>query len=42
VDERAPLVLLEGHVRLTAYFLRPDCMPPSLSVIVGYAEGMVK
>ena len=41
-DEHAPLVLLEGHVRLTAYFLRPECMPPSLSVIVGYAEGMVK
>jgi hypothetical protein len=22
-DEHAPLVLLEGHVRLTAYFLQP-------------------
>ena len=41
-DEHAPLVLLEGHVRLTAYFLRPDSMPPSLPVIVAYAEGMVK
>ena len=41
-DEHAPLVLLEGHVRLTAYFLRPDCIPPSLPVIVGYAEGMGK
>jgi hypothetical protein len=41
-DEHAPLVLLEGHVRLTAYFLQPDCIPPSLPVIVGYAEGMVK
>jgi hypothetical protein len=42
VDEHAPLVLLEGHVRLTAYFLQPECIPPSLPVIVGYVEGMVK
>ena len=41
-DEHAPLVLLEGHVRLTTYFLRPDCIPQSLPVIVGYAAGMVK
>jgi hypothetical protein len=41
-DEHAPPVLLEGHVRLTAYFLQPDRTPPSLPVIIGYAEGMVK
>ena len=41
-DERAPSVLLEGHVRLTAYFLQPDCIPPALPIIVGYAPGMVK
>jgi len=41
-DEYAPLVLLEGHARLTAYFLRPDSMPTMLPVIVGYAAGMMK
>lgn len=41
-DERAPLVVLEGHARLTAYALRPDCLPPMLPVLVGYAPEMVK
>jgi hypothetical protein len=41
-DERSPLVLLEGHVRLTAYFLRPECIPQTLPVLVGYAPNMVK
>lgn len=40
-DEHMPLVLLEGHARLTAYFLRPDDMPAMLPVIVGYATGMI-
>ncbi|MBV9278696.1 MAG: hypothetical protein JOZ41_01315 [Chloroflexi bacterium] len=35
-----PLVLLEGHVRLTSYFLAPECIPPLLPVIVGYALGL--
>jgi len=39
-EERGPLVLLEGHVRLTAYFLEPDYIPPLLPVIVGYAPGL--
>ena len=39
-DERGPLVLLEGHTRLTAYFLVPECIPPLLPVIVGYAPGL--
>jgi hypothetical protein len=39
-DECGPLVLLEGHVRLTAYFLVPECIPPELPVIVGYAPGL--
>jgi hypothetical protein len=39
-DEKGPLVLLEGHMRLTAYFLVPECIPPLLSVIVGYAPGL--
>lgn len=41
-DENAPLVLLEGHARLTAYALRPDCLPPTMPVLVGYARDMVK
>ena len=40
--EGAPLVLLEGHARLTAYCLRPDCMPEELPVLVGYAANMAK
>ena len=39
-DENRPHVLLEGHVRLTAYFLAPECIPPLLPVIVGYAPGL--
>jgi len=39
-DVGGPLVLLEGHVRLTAYFLAPECIPPRLPVIVGYAPGL--
>ena len=39
-DERGPLILLEGHVRLTAYFLAPECIPPLLPVIVGFAPGL--
>ena len=41
-DERSPLVVLEGHVRLTAYLLRPECAPDAVSVLVGYAPQMVK
>jgi hypothetical protein len=41
-DERSPLVVLEGHVRLTAYCLRPDCTPDTLQVLVGYAPQMEK
>lgn len=29
------LVVLEGHLRLTAYMLRPDRLPPELEVLVG-------
>jgi hypothetical protein len=41
-DEHSPLTLLEGHVRLTAYCLCPDCMPEELPVLVGYAPDMAK
>ena len=41
-DERSPLVVLEGHVRLTAYLLRPNCVPTTVPVLVGYAPQMEK
>jgi hypothetical protein len=33
--ERAKLVLLEGHVRLTAYAAFPECLPEELDVYLG-------
>ena len=32
-----PLTVLEGHVRLTAFFLAPECLPVEISVLVGFA-----
>lgn len=37
-QEASPLTLLEGHARLTAYYLRPEYLPATLPVIVGYAH----
>jgi hypothetical protein len=37
---REPLVLLEGHVRLTAYALFPDYLPAELEVLLGVSDGM--
>ncbi len=34
----APLVLVEGHVRLTAYALFPDCLPRSLEILLGVSD----
>ena len=31
------LTVFEGHVRLTAYMLAPECLPERLEVIVGFA-----
>jgi hypothetical protein len=33
----AELTVFEGHVRLTAYMLAPECLPEELEVIVGFA-----
>jgi hypothetical protein len=33
--ERAKLVLLEGHVRLTAYAAFPECLPQELEIFLG-------
>ena len=39
-DALAPLVVLEGHVRLTTAMLRPDLLPATLPVIIGFAEAI--
>ena len=33
-----PMVLVEGHVRLTSYALFPECLPPRLEVLLGISE----
>jgi hypothetical protein len=33
----AELTVLEGHLRLTAYMLAPECLPQELEVIAGFA-----
>jgi hypothetical protein len=35
-----PLILLEGHVRLTAYALFPDRVPDELEILLGVSEEM--
>ena len=39
-DPTAPLVVLEGHTRVTAMALRPDCLPPEIEVYVGFAAAV--
>lgn len=39
-DESGPLVVLEGHARLTALALRPEGMPDELEVLLGTSPGM--
>jgi hypothetical protein len=36
----APLVLLEGHARLTAYALFPDRLPEEFEILLGVSEEM--
>jgi hypothetical protein len=35
-----PVVVLEGHVRLTAFMLRPEATPPELEVLCGTSATM--
>jgi hypothetical protein len=37
-NRESPLVVLEGHMRLTAMFLAPECLPAELEVMVGFSE----
>ena len=39
LSEFAPLVVLEGHARLTAYALAPEILPAEIEVIVGFSPG---
>ncbi len=36
-DKKSSAVVLEGHVRLTAYMLVPAYIPPRLEVLIGYS-----
>jgi hypothetical protein len=38
----AELIVLEGHVRLTAYLLAPECLPNPLEVIIGFAPAFAR
>ena len=39
-DAASPLILLEGHTRVTAMALRPDCLPTEVALFVGFAPGV--
>lgn len=39
-DDQSPLVILEGHTRVTAMLLRPECLPAEIEVLVGRAPGV--
>ena len=39
---RAPLVLVEGHVRLTAYALFPEYLPRVTEILLGTSEEMTR
>ena len=36
----SPLVLVEGHFRLTAYALFPECVPEELEILLGVSDEM--
>lgn len=42
VDENSPLVILEGHARLTAYFMDIQYIPEELNIIVGMSRHMTE
>jgi hypothetical protein len=37
-NRESPLVVLEGHTRLTAMFLAPECLSAEFEVMVGFSE----
>lgn len=40
VNEKSNFVVLEGHLRITAYFLAPEFLPNKIEVIVGFSPKM--
>jgi hypothetical protein len=40
--ERSPLVVLEGHFRLTAYALFPEYLPDELEILLGVSDEMAE
>jgi hypothetical protein len=41
-DEKTDLVVLEGHLRLTAYLMEPNFIPEELEAIVGFSKDFDK
>lgn len=41
-DEKSDLVILEGHLRMTAYFLSEEHIPSELEVIIGFSKAIDK
>ena len=39
-NKRSRIVVLEGHARLTAFFLELKYIPKTMDVIIGYSEKM--
>ena len=42
IDKKSPLVVLEGHLRLTAYMLAPEYIPEEIKVIIGFSKDFHK
>ncbi len=40
-NEQSDLILLEGHLRATAYLMSLDYLPAEMSAIVGYSEQVI-
>ena len=39
-DAGSPAVILEGHTRVTAMLLRPECLPDEVEFYIGYAAAV--
>jgi len=39
-NKKSRIVVLEGHARLTAYFLAPNYIPKEIEVIIGFSENI--
>ncbi len=37
-DENSDLVILEGHLRMTAYYLAPETIPEELEIVIGFSK----